>query len=134
MTRPLHTVVETSEFQRRVRRLLRGAERRALIDHLAANPDAGDVMPQTGGARKLRWAAQGRGRSGGVRVITFFSGPPVPVFLLTVFGKGEKIDLTAAERNELRKTLSQIAREYQTRSGATCQRQEDASFAARLMP
>ncbi len=113
MTRPQHTVVETPEFQRRVRRLLRGAERRALIDHLAANPDAGDVMPQTGGARKLRWAAQGRGRSGGVRVITFFSGPPVPVFLLTAFGKGEKIDLTAAERNELRKTLSQIAREYQ---------------------
>ncbi len=110
---PLHTVVETPEFQRRVRGLLTDAEREALIDHLAANPEAGDVMPATGGARKLRWAAQGRGKSGGVRVITFYSGPPVPVFLLTVFGKGEKVNLTKAERNAFRKVLGKLVTEYQ---------------------
>ncbi len=54
MSRPLHTVVETPEFQRRLRGLLTADERDALIDYLAAHPDAGDVMPGTGGARKLR--------------------------------------------------------------------------------
>lgn len=69
-------------------------------------------MVGTGGARKLRWAAHGRGKSGGVRVITFYSGPPVPVFLLTVFGKGEKANLTQAERNELREVLRDLVAEY----------------------
>ncbi len=110
--RPLHTVVETPEFRRRVRGLLGKAARDALIDYLAANPDAGDLMPGTGGARKLRWAGLGRGKSGGIRVITFFSGPPVPVFLLTAFGKGKKIDLSRAEQNALRRVLGDLAAEY----------------------
>lgn len=111
--RPLHTVVETPEFLRSTRKLLNLDERRALIDYVAANPGAGEVMRGTGGARKLRWAGQGRGKSGGVRVITFYSGPPVPVFLLTAFGKGQKINLTAAERNELQRILGEIVSEYQ---------------------
>jgi hypothetical protein len=110
--RPLQTVVETPEFRRRARRLIGEAERTALIDHLAANPEAGVVMPGTGGARKVRWAARSKGKSGGVRVITFYSGPRIPLFLLTVFGKGEKADLTAAERNELRKSLGELVDEY----------------------
>lgn len=87
-----------------------------LVDHLAANPDAGDIMPGTGGARKLRWAIGTRGKRGGARVITFFSGPPVPVFLLTMFGKNERINLSKAEQNELRKVLSELVAEY--RKGA----------------
>jgi len=114
--RALHTVVETPEFRRRVEGLLTEEEHKALVDHFAANPDAGDVMPGTGGARKARWAAGGKGKSGGVRVISFYSGPPVPVFLLTVFGKGEKVDLTKRERNELRRVLGQLVAEY--RKGA----------------
>ncbi len=112
MSGALHTVVETPEFLRRVQGLLTAADRSALINHLAANPDAGDVMPGTSGARKLRWAVRGKGKSGGVRVITFFSGPPVPVFVLTVFGKGEKINLSKAEQNALRKVLSELVTEY----------------------
>ncbi len=69
-------------------------------------------MPGTGGAHKLRWAVQGEGKSGGVRVITFFSGPPVPVFVLTVFGKGEKINLSKSEQNTLRKVLGELVAEY----------------------
>ncbi len=112
MRRPLHTVVETPEFQRRAKALLTHAERAALIDHLAANPAAGDVMAFSGGARKVPWAGPGRGKRGGVRVITFYGGPPVPVFLLTVFGKGERANLTRAERNALRKILGELATEY----------------------
>ena len=85
MASPLHTVVETPEFQRRIERLLGDDQRQVLIDHMANNPDAGELMPGTGGARKLRWRLAGTGKSGGIRVITFYSGPPIPVFLLTVF-------------------------------------------------
>jgi hypothetical protein len=112
-SRPLQTIVETPEFRRRARGLVGEIERDALIDHLAANPESGAVMPGTGGARKVRWAARGKGKSGGVRVITFYSGSQVPLFLLTVFGKGEKADLTAAERNELRKALGDLIATYQ---------------------
>ncbi len=112
MQRPFHTVVETHEFARRALDLLTGDQRRALIDHVAANPAAGDPIVGTGGARKLRWAAKGHGKSGGVRVISFFSGSPVPVFLLAVFGKGEKADLSAAERNELKGILAEIVAAY----------------------
>ena len=58
-------------------------------------------MPGCGGARKLRVAKPGKGKSGGYRVISYFAGDDVPVFLLTVFGKNEKTNLTKAERNVL---------------------------------
>ena len=112
MSRSLHTVVESPEFQRRIRRVLTDAERNALIDQLAAHPDAGEIMVGTGVARKLRWGTKGSGKSGGIRVITFFSGPPVPAFLLTAFGKGERINLTKAERNTLRSVLAELVTEY----------------------
>ncbi len=112
MTHPLHTVVETPEFHRQVRGVLTDAELKELIDYLAANPDAGDPISRTGGARKVRWAALGKGKRGGARVITFYSGSTVPVFLLTIFGKGEKVNLTMAERNELRKVLGGLVAEY----------------------
>jgi hypothetical protein len=61
----LHSVVETAEFVAGARRVLTEAERLELIDFLAANPRAGDLMPGTGGARKLRWGATGKGKRGG---------------------------------------------------------------------
>jgi hypothetical protein len=71
------------------------------VDILATNPLAGEIMPGCGGARKLRVARPGGGKSGGYRVITHFAGDDVPIFLLTVFGKTEKVTLTKAERNAL---------------------------------
>src|SRR5207302_9998027 len=78
----LQTIVETPEFLARAKGLLTDQERRELVDFLAGNPIAGDLMQGTGGARKLRWAAKGRGKSGGARAITFYGGPEMPVFLL----------------------------------------------------
>jgi hypothetical protein len=60
-------------------------ERHNIVTTLAANPTAGVEIPGTGGARKLRFAGRGKGKSGGYRVITFYSGVGVPVFLLNVF-------------------------------------------------
>lgn len=76
-------------------------ERFGVVDLIAANPEAGAIMPGCGGARKLRVRKPGTGKSGGYRVITYYAGEDVPVFLLTVFGKGEKDNLTKAERNAL---------------------------------
>jgi hypothetical protein len=108
----LRTVVETRSFAVDAERLLSDAERQELINWLAANPKAGDLIPGTGGARKIRWAAKGKGKSGGVRSITFFGGEDVPLFLLAIFGKAERADLSQAERNELRSILGALAEEY----------------------
>ena len=70
-------------------------ERRALIDHLAENPLAGVEIPGTGGVRKLRFAALGRGKSGGARAIYFYGGEDMPVYALLAYAK---TDLTSAER------------------------------------
>jgi hypothetical protein len=108
----LHTVVETPEFLRRAKGRMGEEDRRKLVEHLATVPMAGDVMEGTGGARKLRWARPGAGKSGGLRVITFYGGPTLPVFVLTVFAKNEKANITKAERNELAAVLSELARTY----------------------
>ena len=97
----LITVAEVPEFVRRAARLLSAEERMALVEYLAANPRAGDLIPGTGGVRKLRWARGGRGKSAGVRAIYYFHSDAMPLYLLTVFGKNERADLTAAERNQL---------------------------------
>lgn len=88
-----------------------------LIDHLAANPDDGEVMEGTGGCRKLRFAIRGnnKGKSGGIRTITLFTGESLPVFLITVFGKSQKVSLTKAERNVLKQLSEQIVDEYARR-------------------
>ena len=67
----MQTVAETPTFTRRADRLFGEDERKALIDFLAEHPTAGDEIPGTGCVRKLRYAALGRGKRGGVRVIYF---------------------------------------------------------------
>jgi len=69
-------------------------------------------MQGTGGIRKLRWASGGKGKSGGVRVIYYYHNESIPLFLLTIFGKGEKANLSKAERNELSKFTSILAKNY----------------------
>ena len=95
------TVAELPEFMRCAERLLSASERKDVIDYLSAQPKAGDLVQGTGGVRKLRWARGGKGKSGGVRVIYYFHSERIPLYLLTVFGKGEKGNLSKAECNEL---------------------------------
>ncbi len=106
------TIVELPEYQRRVSSLLTTDENIAVINYLAGKPDAGVVMQGTGGIRKLRWAAQGKGKSGGVRVIYYYHNTNLPLFLLTVFGKGEKANISKAERNDLAKFTTALVKQY----------------------
>ncbi|KQN71150.1 type II toxin-antitoxin system RelE/ParE family toxin [Sphingomonas sp. Leaf62] len=98
----MQTVVETNAYLAAARDVgMSSEEQQAVVNLIAANPQAGDMMPGCGGARKLRVARPGGGKSGGYRVITYFGGDDMPTFLLTVFGKNEKTNLTKAERNSL---------------------------------
>jgi hypothetical protein len=109
----MHTIVETPVFIRSAKRAgVTNEELDAIRILLAQLPDAGDEITGTGGARKLRFAARGKGKSGGYRIITFYSGKDIPVFLLDIYAKGEKVDLTQSERNTLKKILAEIVETY----------------------
>ena len=109
----LHTVIETDEFVRRAKKLGLSEQEIDLIKFVVANnPGAGNIVPGTGGARKVRIPARGRGKSGGYRVITFYTGIDIPVFLLNVYSKGSKGDLTQLEKKTFRNTISTILRDF----------------------
>jgi len=111
----MQTIVELPEFIRRSDILLSQAEKYRIINYLALHPASGDIMQGTGGIRKLRWSAQGRGKSGGVRVIYYYHNKTVPLFLLTVFSKGEKANLSKQERNDLASVTTLIVKNYRGR-------------------
>jgi len=104
----MQTVVEMPEFLRRAKQVgLSDDERENIIDDLASHPDLGDEITGTGGMRKFRVATKSKGKSGGYRVVTFFSGPNIPIFLVTVYAKSQKETITDKEKNVM-KSLSAI--------------------------
>lgn len=109
----MHCVIETEAFLRSAKDAgLEQDERHEIVQFLAKSPEAGDLMPGSGGARKVRFPFRNKGKSGGVRVITYYGGEDVPIFLLSVYAKGERINLTQAELNRLRVILSTLADDY----------------------
>ena len=104
----LVTVVETREFIGQTRGLLTEPEIADLISHLARHPDAGDIIRRSGGVRKLRWRAKGKGKRGGARVVYFFQRHTETLYLLTAFSKSVKIDLTEEELQKLREIVKQL--------------------------
>lgn len=101
----LITVVETDEFLTATRKLMDDEERAELVDYLAYYPTAGDVIPGSGGVRKVRWGLEGRGKRGGARVIYFFHDQDMPLYLMTAYAKNERENVSQAEI----KTLKRIA-------------------------
>ncbi len=101
--------IETSEFRRGWAKLgMSEDDLRELESYLLEHPNAGDVVQGTGGVRKLRWARPGRGKSGGVRTIYIDFADREVTWLITVFGKNEKTDLSPAERTEIRRFVKKI--------------------------
>ena len=91
-------------------------EKSQLVDWLAMNPEAGDVMPGTNGVRKMRWRYRASGKRGGLRVIYYFRDLNMPIYLLAVYGKGEKINLTAREKREVSMLVDKLVEEYASRN------------------
>ena len=109
----MHTVIETGAYLREASQAgMTEEERELAVVYLAENPEAGDIMQGTGGCRKVRIAKEGRGKSGGYRVITYYGGKDIPLFLLTVFTKGQKANLSKAQRNALAKLTSTLKRSF----------------------
>ena len=99
----MQAVIETGSYLRAAKDAgMAPEEMTAAVDLIATNPEGGDLMQGTGGVRKARLAGRGKGKSGGYRIVWYFGGDDIPVFLLTVFGKGERANLSQAERNALR--------------------------------
>ena len=96
---------ELPAFTRQVLALLDDAEYAQLQESLAARPDAGKLLPHSGGLRKLRWAAGGRGQRGGLRVIYYWWVGDRLISLLAVYAKNRKADLTVAEIRQLREII-----------------------------
>jgi mRNA-degrading endonuclease RelE of RelBE toxin-antitoxin system len=95
-------VVETPVFTRRVLKLLTDDDYRLLQHELVARPDVGNIIRGSGGLRKVRWAATGRGKRGGVRVIYYWSVDREIILMLLIYGKNEQDDLTAEQLRALK--------------------------------
>lgn len=116
--KPLYGIAELPTYIRLAEKLLSVEERQDLISYLAEHPKSGDVMEGTGGVRKLRWRRGGQGKSGGVRVIYYFHDDLMPLYLLTLFAKGDKANLTKAERNELAELVNALVSIWKERTKA----------------
>jgi hypothetical protein len=114
--RPPTTVVETEEFLNRAKAILPEAERADLVAYLGANPEAGQLVPGTGGVRKLRWATPGQGKRGGARVIYYYYNQSIPLFALDIYSKNEKTNLSAADKRSMKRLLPILVSTYLKRS------------------
>ncbi len=99
--------IEAPAFTHHVDEYFDDERYRALQGALAANPHQGDVVPGTGGFRKMRWAdpRRGKGRRGGLRIIYFYFESEQQIWLMTLYGKDEASDLTAKEKKALKAAI-----------------------------
>lgn len=104
---PMFTVVETLLFQRQWSLYWTEEERGAFAAYIAERPAAGDVVPESGGIRKVRWGRAGSGKSGGVRVIYFTRTAEGEVVLLTLYAKSKTDNLTGPKLKEIRRALEE---------------------------
>ena len=89
--------IESPLFSRLLSDYLTDDQYGQLQSHLSVNPDAGDVIKGSGGVRKVRWRASGRGKSGGLRVIYYWAMGANQIFMLTLYAKNEKADLSPSD-------------------------------------
>jgi hypothetical protein len=106
-TRPV-TVGETAVFMRQAGALWTDDERFEFIDFIARNPEAGDLIPASGGVRKVRWGRQGSGKRGGVRVIYFYHDPGMPLYLLMIYAKAQRDDLSPDARRTVQGLVARL--------------------------
>lgn len=102
------TIAETQPFQRKANTLLTEEEKTELINYLAEYPHAGVLIQGTGGIRKLRWGKAGQGKSAGVRIIYYVHSEIMPLYLLAIFAKNEKANISAQEKQLLAKAVNEL--------------------------
>jgi hypothetical protein len=100
-------LIETPTFTRQVQEALSDDEYHTLQLHLVLRPDAGDLIPGTGGLRKVRWRLRGRGKRGGARVIYYWKSAAGQIFLLYLYAKNVRSDLSPRELRILRNLVAE---------------------------
>jgi len=109
----MHSVVRTATFLNDARAAgLSEDDQHLIVVAISENPILGDVMPGTGGCRKVRFAGRGKGKRGGYRTVHYYAANDVPVVLLALINKGERSNLSRSEQNELKKEMAGYAEEY----------------------
>ena len=106
------SVIEFAGYRRRASELLTAGQRDAVIDLVAYEPTCGDIIPGSGGLRKVRIGRDGIGKRGGTRVVYYFYNEEFPILLLALYAKNEKSDLTTAEKREFAASMREIVRRW----------------------
>ena len=106
------SVIEFAGYRRRASELLTAGQCDAVIDLVAYEPTCGDIIPGSGGLRKVRIGRDGIGKRGGTRVVYYFYNEDFPVLLLALYAKNEKSDLTTAEKREFAASMREIVRQW----------------------
>jgi hypothetical protein len=106
-TRPI-TVAETAVFVRQAGAVWADDEQFEFVDFIARNPEAGDLIPATGGVRKVRWGRRGSGKRGGVRIIYFYHDPAMPLYLLMIYAKSRRDDLSPDARRTVQELVARL--------------------------
>lgn len=105
----MQTVVETPTFIAAAKKAgMTDDERSAAVDYIASNPMAGDIIEGGGGVRKVRVPIEGKGKSGGYRVITYYMTEDEPVFLVTVISKSKQANLTDEQKKKAKAVAKTI--------------------------
>ena len=112
MARRPVSVIEFAGYRRRASELLTAGQRDAVIDLVAYDPTCGDIIPGSGGLRKVRIGRDGIGKRGGTRVVYYFYNEDFPILLLALYAKNEKSDLTIAEKREFAASMREIVRRW----------------------
>jgi hypothetical protein len=105
-------VCETPVFRRAALAIMPESALEALIDYLARNPLAGDVIAGTGGLRKIRWVLPGRGKRGGARIIYYYHDAAMPLYLLLAYAKAASKDIEPVERRRLMAFVGELLKEH----------------------
>ena len=100
-------IIETSIFSRQVQNLLSDEEYRRLQTLLVEQPDAGAVIPGSGGLRKIRWTIRGRGKRGGIRVIYYWAVSQDQILMLLMYKKSDMDDLSQQQIKILRQIIEE---------------------------
>ena len=116
MTDHLITIAETNAFITQAKALFTDDERHEVVNGIAADPKCGVLIQGSGGVRKVRVALPGKGKSGGARIVYFYHNDTIPLYLLAVFAKNEKANLTKAEQGALKKMTGAIVRAWEQRT------------------
>ena len=102
------TVLQLPKFKAEATELISADGIEALAIYLIEHPDAGDVIPGAGGARKLRWAAKGKGKRGGARIIYVYVVLAARIYMLRCYSKNVRTDLTADEKKQVRQLAAHL--------------------------